>query len=127
MTHDTTWFRSEGIAPVVQTYEQRQSYWTRKRAFDVVVASLLLFILIPVMALIAFLITLETPGPAIFRQKRVGLRRRTQGGQVTYEIGTFTINKFRTMYQGNDSTVHRQFVRTFGSQRRAEHGRSYAS
>jgi lipopolysaccharide/colanic/teichoic acid biosynthesis glycosyltransferase len=65
------------------------------------------------MGLIALLIVLDTPGPAIFRQKRVGLQPRMVGGQRTYEIGTFTMFKFRTMYRGNDSEAHRRFVQAY--------------
>ncbi len=57
-----------------------------KRLIDIVVASGLLVVLLPVLLLIALMIRLETPGAALFRQQRGGL-----GGRV------FTIYKFRTM------------------------------
>jgi sugar transferase (PEP-CTERM system associated) len=44
-----------------------------KRAFDVIVSLLLLVIGAPVVALAALAVKLETPGPAFFRQRRVGL------------------------------------------------------
>ena len=102
--------------PVLQAapaHRERRLYFASKRLLDIVVAGSLLFLLAPLLALIALLITLETPGPAIFRQKRVGLRRRREGGRVRCEIGTFTISKFRSMYQGNDSEWHRRFVQGF--------------
>lgn len=43
-----------------------------KRAFDLVVASLALLVVLPVMAIIAIAIKLDSPGPIIFRQERVG-------------------------------------------------------
>ena len=57
-----------------------------KRMLDIIVASLLLFLLAPLFALIAIAIKLESPGPIIFRQRRLGLHGRP-----------FEIAKFRTM------------------------------
>ena len=57
-----------------------------KNVFDWVVAAVLLILLSPVLLVIAALVRL-TPGPAIFRQERVG-----RGGKP------FEIYKFRTMY-----------------------------
>jgi lipopolysaccharide/colanic/teichoic acid biosynthesis glycosyltransferase len=62
-----------------------------KRGFDLVVASLALLLLTPVLLLIAAMIRLDTRGPVLFRQVRVG-----RGGR------TFEIRKFRTMRHGAD-------------------------
>jgi exopolysaccharide biosynthesis polyprenyl glycosylphosphotransferase len=59
-----------------------------KRAIDVVVASIALVVFAPVMLLVIILIKLESPGPAIFRQ-----RRFTTDGQL------FDCYKLRTMRQ----------------------------
>jgi lipopolysaccharide/colanic/teichoic acid biosynthesis glycosyltransferase len=59
-----------------------------KRAFDLLGASLGLILLAPLLLLIALWIRLDSPGPVLFRQQRVG-----RGGQL------FTIYKFRTMQQ----------------------------
>ncbi|RMH13061.1 MAG: undecaprenyl-phosphate glucose phosphotransferase [Planctomycetota bacterium] len=58
-----------------------------KRFVDVVGALVALVIFAPLMVLIAILIKLTSPGPVLFRQRRVSL-----GGSV------FEIYKFRTMY-----------------------------
>lgn len=58
-----------------------------KRALDVVVALVGLVLALPIMAAIACVIRLESPGPAVFRQRRVG-----RDGHE------FTFYKFRTMY-----------------------------
>jgi Undecaprenyl-phosphate glucose phosphotransferase len=71
-----------------------------KRAFDVAAASALLVLLAPVMAVIAALIKLETPGPAFFRQRRNGFNQRE-----------FRVVKFRTMTTLDDGHVVRQAVR----------------
>jgi exopolysaccharide biosynthesis polyprenyl glycosylphosphotransferase len=59
-----------------------------KRAMDVTLALLALVILSPVLLLTAIAIKLDSPGPVLFRQKRVG-----KGGREFY------IYKFRSMRQ----------------------------
>ncbi|HLA82174.1 MAG TPA: exopolysaccharide biosynthesis polyprenyl glycosylphosphotransferase, partial [Thermoleophilia bacterium] len=58
-----------------------------KRALDVVVATALLLVLLPLMALIAIVVKLDSRGPIFFTQKRVGLNKRI-----------FRVVKFRTMH-----------------------------
>jgi sugar transferase (PEP-CTERM system associated) len=57
-----------------------------KRVFDIVCASLLFILAIPVMLITAVLIKLESPGPVLYLQERVG-----QNGK------TFKVCKFRSM------------------------------
>jgi exopolysaccharide biosynthesis polyprenyl glycosylphosphotransferase len=64
----------------------------QKRAFDIVAASTLLLVSLPLLAILALAVRLSSPGPVLFRQKRVGLN-----GQL------FEIYKFRTMYENDDS------------------------
>lgn len=71
------------------------------RTFDVLVSALLLIVLSPIMALVALAVRLDSPGPALFRQERLG-RRMTP----------FQVLKFRTMRTGADSTPHRDYVRS---------------
>jgi len=59
-----------------------------KRGFDLVVGGLCLLTALPAMAIIALLIKLSSPGPVLYRQRRMGL-----DGQE------FTMLKFRTMRQ----------------------------
>lgn len=61
-----------------------------KRAMDFAVAFLLLALLTPLLILIALLVRLDSPGPALFVQKRVG-----RNGAL------FNIYKFRSMYAGS--------------------------
>lgn len=62
-----------------------------KRLFDVAVSTLLLVILSPLMLLFALLIKLDSSGPVLFRQQRVG-----EGGRL------FWMYKFRSMVDGAD-------------------------
>lgn len=57
-----------------------------KRVLDVVVAAVALFCFSPAMLLLALAVKLDSPGPALFKQRRLG-----QGGQL------FTVAKLRTM------------------------------
>ena len=57
-----------------------------KRAFDLVATLAVLPVALPLMAALALWVRLDSPGPALFRQQRVG-----RGGRL------FRIHKFRTM------------------------------
>ena len=61
-----------------------------KRFLDIVISGMALLILWPVLAVIAVIIKMTDPGPALFTQKRVGIKKH---GELTY----FPIYKFRTM------------------------------
>ena len=60
--------------------------WFCKRVFDIVLASVALVALFPLLATVAILIRLTSPGPALFLQRRRG-----------YNMSEFQIWKFRTM------------------------------
>jgi lipopolysaccharide/colanic/teichoic acid biosynthesis glycosyltransferase len=113
MSHRLVWHTSQADAVVVRAHRQRRLYYASKRLLDVVLAGALLLLLLPVMGVIALLIVLDSPGPAIYRQKRVGLRRSRRNGVETWTVGTFRMYKFRTMYQDNDSSAHQDFVKAF--------------
>ena len=61
-----------------------------KRAFDLLVASCALLLVAPLLPIILVWIKLDSPGPVLFCQDRVGLRGRV-----------FSIYKFRTMHAGS--------------------------
>lgn len=62
-------------------------YHQFKILLDTVMAAMMLLLLSPVMLLIALLICLDSRGPALYRQRRVGTNGKL-----------FTIYKFRTMH-----------------------------
>jgi lipopolysaccharide/colanic/teichoic acid biosynthesis glycosyltransferase len=86
-----------------------------RRLLDILVAGGLLLVLAPPLALIALAIRIDTGGPALFRQRRVGRGLRE-----------FTMFKFRTMYSDADTTPHRKYVQALiGGDRGSARGRLY--
>ena len=80
-------------APIIQVVQEsawledgHRTYLLAKRTLDILAASAGLLLLFPILALIAIAVWIDTPGPVLFRQPRVGWRART-----------FTMFKFRTM------------------------------
>ncbi len=69
------------------------------RALDLLIAGALLVACIPVLLVACALIRLESPGPAIFRQRRLGRERRP-----------FVVHKLRTMRREADPAVHREYI-----------------
>ena len=64
-----------------------------KRALDFITALLALIVLSPLLAITALAVKLDSNGPAIFKQQRLGLHGKT-----------FWIYKFRSMCQGAEHT-----------------------
>ncbi|NJK78491.1 MAG: sugar transferase [Chloroflexaceae bacterium] len=94
------------------TLKEMASYLL-KRAFDIVAASMLLLVLLPILLLIAFLIRHDSAGSPLFIQQRVGSRRRVRNGKVVWEVRNFPCFKFRTMYTNADQKLHQEHVKKF--------------
>jgi lipopolysaccharide/colanic/teichoic acid biosynthesis glycosyltransferase len=69
------------------------------RGVDLIIAPIALLFLLPLMIVIAIAIKLDSAGPVLFRQRRLGRGMKP-----------FTVQKFRTMKQGVSQDIHRQFV-----------------
>jgi lipopolysaccharide/colanic/teichoic acid biosynthesis glycosyltransferase len=69
------------------------------RMLDVAGATIMLLVLAPLLGAIAVLVRLDSPGPVLFRQRRLGR-----------DAKPFTVNKFRTMHHGVAHDHHREFV-----------------
>jgi exopolysaccharide biosynthesis polyprenyl glycosylphosphotransferase len=65
-----------------------------KRAFDLTASALALLALAPLLASIALAVRATSPGPVLFRQRRLGLHGRP-----------FTLLKFRTMHLGAEALL----------------------
>lgn len=80
--------------PLVEMVGRPLAGWDAflKASMDYVLGIIFIIVLLPVMALIAIAIRLESPGPVIFRQARYGFANRV-----------FYIYKFRTMFHSTAS------------------------
>jgi exopolysaccharide biosynthesis polyprenyl glycosylphosphotransferase len=76
------------LTPMLELYERRP-YSIAKRMADLIGSSLLLVLFAPLFFLIALFIKLDSPGPALFVQDRVG-----RNGEL------FKMYKFRSMHRG---------------------------
>ncbi len=86
--------------------------WTAtKRSFDFAASLVGLIVLLPVLLAIAALVKLDSPGPALFRQRRFG-----------HELRPFTLWKFRTMQDGADPKLHQQYIEQLATQPTADDG-----
>jgi exopolysaccharide biosynthesis polyprenyl glycosylphosphotransferase len=65
-----------------------------KRSLDLVIGLAAFVLTLPVMAVVALLVKLDSPGPVIYKQERV-----TKGGRL------FTLYKFRTMIQDAEEST----------------------
>lgn len=68
-----------------------------KRAFDLIAASLVLLVSLPLLLLIAVMIKLDSAGPVLFLQRRHGFNRQP-----------FRIYKFRSMTTADDGEIVKQ-------------------
>ncbi len=80
----------EGLSPkwliLADGFQRSVAYLRVKRVFDLLLSAILLILMAPIMALVALAIRVESPGPIIFSQERVGLNGKR-----------FTLHKFRSM------------------------------
>jgi exopolysaccharide biosynthesis polyprenyl glycosylphosphotransferase len=82
------------LTPISEPFTSRH-YAYSKRVLDVVLSSLLLVLTAPLFLMIALLIRVDSPGSALFIQKRVG-----RNGEL------FDVYKFRSMYVNTPEYEH---------------------
>lgn len=82
----------EAIERLIRLIDQRGRGRWMKRVFDVLLSAPVLVFVFPLMVLIGFAVRLDSPGPGLFVQERLGYRRRP-----------FWVLKFRTMHQNASS------------------------
>jgi lipopolysaccharide/colanic/teichoic acid biosynthesis glycosyltransferase/GGDEF domain-containing protein len=88
------------IAIELLTQEQAQKLRLNlKRAIDILGSLFGIVLFGPVMLLVALVIKISSPGPVLFRQKRLGFLGKP-----------FTFLKFRSMKVNSDQAIHRQYV-----------------
>lgn len=71
-----------------------------KRMFDVFVSLMLIILMSPAFFIIALIIKLDSRGPVMYSQERIGKDGRK-----------FRMHKFRTMKTNADNSIHKEFVK----------------
>lgn len=98
--------RAKRVNPANDIVENKTSpgrcYEVTKRAMDISLSALALVVLFPLMLGLSFLIKVTSPGPALFRQRRVG-----RSGKE------FTCFKFRTMRNGASPELHQRYFSAY--------------
>nr|NIN66601.1 sugar transferase [Anaerolineae bacterium]NIN96727.1 sugar transferase [Anaerolineae bacterium] len=89
---------------VPQASLARTAYLSTKRFLDVAIAGLGLVVTAPLLLLLGYLVKRESPGPAIFRQMRVGEMGRTF---VMYKLRTMRRDTAPYDYKPEDETDSR--------------------
>lgn len=90
----------ESAAPLAERRERSALSTAFKRLFDTVATAASLLALSPLLVAIAVWIKLDSPGPAIFKQERLGRNMKP-----------FTMYKFRSMRVDADDSYHRESVK----------------
>jgi lipopolysaccharide/colanic/teichoic acid biosynthesis glycosyltransferase len=82
-------------APLARRRTAKAMPW--KRVVDLVLASGALLVLAPLLLLLAILVVVDSRGPALYGQRRIG------------RLGVpFTLWKFRSMHEGSSQEIHEQ-------------------
>ena len=88
-------------------------YFSLKRLLDVSLSIAGLVLLAPLLVLIAIAIKINTPGPVLFSQRRVGSQLRGTSGREEWVVTEFTMYKFRSMHQGVSERIHRAYIKSY--------------
>ena len=93
-----------GALPMIRLFREPLSEGSRitKRVFDLVLSAFVFTVLLPFWLFITLLIKLDSAGPVLYVQERVGMDGRI-----------FRLYKFRTMQSGSDSAMHKEYQRKF--------------
>ncbi|MDH4187386.1 MAG: sugar transferase [Nitrospira sp.] len=94
-----------------QVFLYRKEYQIAKRVMDVTLCLLAMPLVLPLLVICALAIRLDSPGPALFVQERIG-----KGGR------RFRMCKFRTMQHNLDDSDHRAFMKAFVNGRIGDNG-----
>ncbi len=85
-----------------RVFPYRREYQIAKRVMDLALCLLAMPLVLPLLAICALAIRIDSPGPVLFVQERIG-----KGGR------RFRMYKFRTMQHNLDDGSHRDFMKAF--------------
>jgi lipopolysaccharide/colanic/teichoic acid biosynthesis glycosyltransferase len=92
---------------------QKKSDMLYKRWLDLILVIPALILLSPIFLLISLLIKLDSPGPVLYKQKRVGAVPGARTHSSDWHDTIFDMYKFRTMYVDTDQDLHRKFMEAY--------------
>lgn len=107
---NTNWL---SLTSTSQQEQDATSYYQLKRILDVTIVLFSLILLLPLLLLIGIIVKLDSSGPAIFVQERVGARRVKINGRTQWIAQTFPFFKFRTMRTDVDSKLHEEYMKAY--------------
>jgi len=85
-----------------RVFPYRRGYQIAKRVMDLALCLLAMPLVLPLLVICALAVRIDSPGPVIFVQERIG-----KGGR------RFRLYKFRTMQHNLDASQHRDFMKAF--------------
>jgi lipopolysaccharide/colanic/teichoic acid biosynthesis glycosyltransferase len=88
-----------GLAERERSTASSRASESAKRTLDIALSLTLIIAVTPLLLLLCLLVRSASPGPALFRQERLGRNKQP-----------FTLLKLRTMYVDNDDRIHRDYV-----------------
>lgn len=102
---DATWQVYAGVGEQDAPDKGRERVYLRlKRIMDFTIATVLFVLCLPIMFVAALAVKLDSKGPVIFAQERVGY------DPATGEPRLIKVYKFRTMKVNSDEAIHRDYV-----------------
>ena len=112
MQQEMLWSSWEHDLDLTHVCQGKRLYFACKRGLDLATCLLFLIVGVPLVLIIALLVKIDSPGPVLFKQERVGLRRLRGNGRVSWALGTFMMYKFRTMRHDCSPSIHQSHMRT---------------
>jgi lipopolysaccharide/colanic/teichoic acid biosynthesis glycosyltransferase len=101
---------AEGFSAASRTF-----YAIAKRTTDLALTILLLILLAPLLVITALAVKLDSRGPVLFSQERIGTRRVRREGTTRWRLEPFKVFKFRSMIVDADSGVHERHIATIAN------------
>ncbi len=83
-----------------EKFTSKGNYCLSKRANDLIIATILVIIFLPIFIMVGLLIKIFSKGPVFFKQKRIG-----------YKGKEFIMYKFRSMNINSEDTIHREYTK----------------
>src|SRR6185437_1952784 len=96
------WIMAAPATLIERVRATEERYFFSKRTLDIVFGVAMFAVALPIMVMVAVLVALDSPGPILYKQRRVG-----QDGRE------FDLYKFRSMRHNADHSIHKVAVARF--------------